>query len=96
MSDSALAAGPELSIYRVAELKPIWWAALEAGCTRLDLSEVAEVDGAGVQLVLALWQASKLHGRPLALVGASDAVQEAFQLVGASQLLSLETEAPHA
>ena len=93
MSPVTIYAGSELSIYQVAALKSDWWAQLSAEPIRLDLGDVSEIDGAGVQLTLALWRAAHLRGGGLSLVRVSDAAHEALSLVGASALLQTLTPA---
>jgi len=70
----------ELTIYRAAELAGAMKAALAAvadgGALELDLSEVAEMDCAGVQLLLAARRSAAESGRTLRLSGRSAAVDE--------------------
>lgn len=58
------------------------------GLAELDLSEVAECDTAGVQLLLALRRAAAAGGRSLHLVQPSPAVAEAARRLGAAELLA--------
>ena len=71
-----------LTIYAVAEARPEL-AAVVAGqkFTTLDLSEVDELDTAGVQLLLWLKREAGRQGATLALVLHSPAVVEVFDLL---------------
>lgn len=75
----------ELSIYRAAELKPLMLGALSAvggaAQTRFDLSEVSEIDTAGVQLLLLARREAAACGVVLELAAASPAVRSAFALL---------------
>lgn len=70
----------EMTIYRAADLKVALLAALE-GVDRLeiDLSEVSEIDSAGVQLLMMIKQAARGKGAELRLSGHSPAVLDVFQ-----------------
>lgn len=82
-----LAVGPELTIYQVAELRPAWLAAYAAGTRRFDLSAVAEIDGAGVQLLVALWRLGRRDGDAVQLDTPSAAVNDALALAGAGAIV---------
>ncbi len=73
----------ELTIYRAAELAEAMKAALAGvpagGAFELDLSEVTEMDCAGVQLLIAARRSSQESGRTLRVAGSSPAVAEVFQ-----------------
>jgi len=71
----------ELTIYTVAELA----AALlpQMGATprlELDLSQVTEMDGAGLQLLAVLEREAGIAGTALSVTGQSQAVMQALQL----------------
>ncbi len=72
----------ELTIYRAAELAAALRAALAevpAGAAfELDLSDVTEMDCAGVQLLIAARRSTDESGRVLHLTGSSPAVAEVF------------------
>ena len=73
----------ELTIYRAAELAAEMRAALAevpgGGAFELDLSEVTEMDCAGVQLLIAAKRSTDESGRSLRLAGSSPAVAEVFE-----------------
>ena len=73
----------ELTIYRAAELAAAMRAALAevpgGGAFELDLSEVTEMDCAGVQLLIAARRSAQESGRTLRVAGNSPAVAEVFQ-----------------
>lgn len=71
----------ELTIYRAAELKPVLLDAVRRSPEpRFDLSEVTEIDTAGVQLLLLSRREAASLDRTFALVQPSAAVREAFAL----------------
>ncbi|WP_263262752.1 STAS domain-containing protein [Pseudomonas entomophila] len=73
----------DLTIYTALELHGALMPWLEQPCEwQLDLAEVSEVDGAGLQLLLALRQQVLSAGHPLRLAGCSPAVNEALALCG--------------
>ena len=82
----------ELTIYRAAELAPSLNAALaetpEGAAFEIDLSEVSEMDCAGVQLLMAARKSALAAGRELRLAGCSDAVREVFQTLELSALFA--------
>jgi anti-sigma B factor antagonist len=82
---AALRLEGELTIYRAAELKVQWLAAVEAPSSAptltFDLSEVTEIDSAGVQLLLLAQRSAAQRQRTLRLVGLSAATQEVFALL---------------
>ena len=73
----------ELTIYRAAELATAMKAALAevpgGGAFELDLSDVTEMDSAGVQLLIAARRSAQESGRTLRLAGSSPAVAEVFR-----------------
>lgn len=87
-ADAVLAIGGELNIYRAAELKSELLAALERGTSiDIDLSGVAEVDTAGLQLLLVALRTAAVRGKALRFLSPSDAVLEALELVNLRFLL---------
>lgn len=79
----------ELSIYRAAELAQAladWQSQTAAQSTplTLDLSEVTEMDCAGLQLLLSLLRSTQQAGQVLEIAAASDAVTEVLGLAGAA------------
>jgi anti-anti-sigma factor len=80
---TSLALDGELTIYRVEELRGTLIAAL-AGLTagavlELNLADVSEFDGAGVQLLMAAKKSAQAEQRELRLVAHSPAVLEVFE-----------------
>lgn len=75
----------ELTIYRAAELCDALKAAVAGvpeGCEfDVDLSEVTEMDSAGVQLLMAARKTARSGGRQLRISAASPAVAEVFQIL---------------
>lgn len=75
----------ELSIYRAGELKLLMMSAVAAVAGRsqaqFDLSEVTEIDTAGVQLLLLACREAAAGGLALKLAAASPAVRSAFALL---------------
>lgn len=92
----------ELTIYAVAELHPQWlaWAQHAAGPDgppTVDGSAVEQVDGAGLQLLVALQHSLAGSGQPLRLTGASDALRDACAALGlAGWLAGLQAATPEA
>lgn len=92
MSASTLPAvrlDPELTIYAAAATRERLLAAFEAarqgqppGALVLDLSDVCEIDSAGVQLLVAASRSASQAGLAFALRGHSACVREAFALYG--------------
>lgn len=77
----------ELTIYQVGELHAAAQPWLAEGCPwQLDLSQVTEMDGAGLQWLLFLQQHLRAGGHDLAVIAASDAVRDVLQLCPAPGL----------
>lgn len=96
-----LAIAGELSIYRAAELAQslAQWHAHSSGTDthlRLDLSEVTEMDSAGLQLLLSLVRSTQQAGQTLVIYAPSEAVTEVLDTAGAHPFFTLEaaTDAP--
>jgi anti-sigma B factor antagonist len=71
----------EMTIYTAADLKNRIVAALGAASTlEIDLSEVSEIDSAGLQLLMLAKREAAAQGKQVALVGHSHAVIECFDL----------------
>jgi anti-anti-sigma factor len=85
MTPSSFRIDGELTIYRAAELAAAMKAALadvaDGGLLEVDLSEVAEMDSAGVQLLLAAKRSAGESGRSLRLSGRSPAVDEVLAIL---------------
>lgn len=72
----------ELTIYRAAELKEALMQPLaHAGVLEVDLSDVSEIDTAGLQLLILARRAAGERQGELRLSGHSAAVQEVFELL---------------
>jgi ABC-type transporter Mla MlaB component len=88
----------EVTIYTASELHPAWVGALPALQARasatlsstvtVDASAVDEVDGAGVQLLLALQHELHVHGLTLHLDPVSTPLREACRALGVAPLLA--------
>ena len=90
----------ELTIYAVSELRTQWLAALDAGpgegdCV-VDASAVAEVDGAGLQLLVALSRQLAAHDAALRLASPTAALRDACATLGLSALLDAPAPATEA
>ncbi len=83
----------ELTIYAAAELRPQWLAWLDraagADDAPVQAAAVTEVDGAGLQLLLALRRSLSAHGLSLRLIDPSPALQEACRAAGLQAALDL-------
>ncbi|MDH0748778.1 STAS domain-containing protein [Pseudomonas sp. GD03842] len=77
----------ELTIYTVAELTEALLPHVgSAPSLALDLSQVTEIDGAGVQWLAVIHRESVHEGTALRLTGQSQAVAQALQLCGRAAL----------
>lgn len=72
----------ELTIYTVGRHKPALLAAIAqaTGATELDVSQVTEIDTAGLQLLLVARSAAAARGQTLRLEAPSAAVRELLEL----------------
>lgn len=71
----------EMTIYTAAELKSQLLPHLtRPGALNIDLSQVSEVDSAGLQLLILAKRETRITGQTLLLTSHSRAVQEAFEL----------------
>lgn len=78
----------EMSIYSVTELKPRLLAYLHENQSVLfDLTEVSEMDTAGIQL---LWLCHQEAGKALAIAGISSAALEAITLLRLERQFNLQ------
>lgn len=76
-----LALEGEMTIYRAAEIKQQLLPAFDnAGKIEIDLSNVTEIDGSGLQLMLGAKLESILRDIPLSFTGHSAVVQEVLDL----------------
>ena len=69
----------EFTIYRAMELKEVLFA--DPAPTEVDLSGVTEFDSSGLQLLMLAKTTALAQGRPFNLVGHSEAVIDAFELL---------------
>lgn len=78
----------KLTIYEVAEMKPVLMAWLAQSKSRLeiDLAGIDEIDSAGVQLLALLKQESQHHGKTLGLHNHAQPVQRIFVRMGVVSL----------
>lgn len=75
----------ELTIYTAAELKEKIASALQAGQPiEIDLSQIGEMDTAGLQLLLLAQRESATRKLPITFVEPSQAVTDTLQLCGMS------------
>jgi len=73
----------ELTIYTALELKDQLLAALSATeALELDLSEVGEIDAAGLQLLVMIKQQAAVSGKALSVTGHSPVVLDLLDLSG--------------
>lgn len=87
----------ELTIYTAAETKERIVAALAAdSALDIDLSQVGEIDSAGLQLLIMAQRAAKALGRDVALVNHSTAVRECLELCNMSAVSGDSSAAPAA
>lgn len=82
----------ELTIYSVGELRPQWLAWLnrcraDKNGAFVEAGAVAEVDAAGVQLLLSLARQMQAEQRPMTVLNASAALVTACGALGLSALL---------
>jgi anti-anti-sigma factor len=78
----------ELTIYTAAELKEKFSASLLAGQPlAIDLSQVGEMDTAGLQLLLLAQRESAARQQPVTFLKPSQAVLDTLQLCGLSDLV---------
>ena len=71
----------DLTIYRVAELREIIFPKIDqANELEIDLSQVSEIDSAGLQLLIAAKLEAMIRDKHLHFVGHSKPVLEAFDL----------------
>ncbi len=88
-SNGCILVDGELIMQRAEEIRPLLLAALPTDGTvaRLDLSQVSEIDAAGLQLLMAATREVLSRGTTLQIVAASQAVRETFELFRLDALL---------
>lgn len=91
---AVLALPAELTIYTAGELRPLWltWLSALPGDAepQADGSTVAEVDAAGLQLLLSLARALAQDGRTLRVQQPSASLQRACEGLGLTELLDAD------
>ncbi len=89
MSGDRLVLEGELTIYRAAEVKAqiVEWLE-QALRPQLDLSQITEIDTAGVQLLLFARREAQRAGHPATLHAPSDAVRRAMDLLDLTEHLA--------
>jgi len=87
--DGQICIAGELMMHTAEEIRPLLLASLPTDGTvaHLDLSQVTEIDTAGLQLLLAAHRETKCRGASLLVVAASGAVVDVLQLARQSSLL---------
>lgn len=80
--DTVLRLEPELTIYKAAALRQMLAEALGTGPLVLDLADVSEIDGAGLQLLMAARRDADARRISLTLRAHSAAVRDTFILCG--------------
>jgi len=78
---SALRIDTELTIYTAQTLFAQWREQLPAKQYRLELTGVTDCDMSGIQLLLLFAREAKAAGKKLHIVGASDVIEQALQLL---------------
>lgn len=92
LNTHTLAVDGELTVYRVHALKDEWLAALATHAVlAIDLVDVSEVDGAGLQLLLSARHEARLRGGSLCIAGHSAVTREAVELAGLCMELGTDT-----
>lgn len=83
----------ELIMQRAEEIKPLLLASLplDGSVARLDLSQVTEMDTAGLQLLMAANREVINRGTTLTIVAASEAVRTTLELFRQTSLLAPAT-----
>lgn len=79
----------ELNIYAAGAAAEAVLAPLREGVSSMDLGEVSEIDGAGLQLLLMANRVTQGAGRELRIAAASKAVRETLDLVQCDELRNL-------
>lgn len=89
-TECRLSLSGEMSIYNAAELKPQLLTCLQdAESLALDLTEVTELDTAGLQLLWLCQQEAALTGKAFTITATSAAAMESIALLGLEQPFNL-------
>jgi anti-sigma B factor antagonist len=80
--DGCIRLDGELTMHRAEEIRPLLLASLptDGAVARVDLSQVSEIDTAGLQLLMAASRETVNRGTSLQIVAASQAVRETLEL----------------
>lgn len=82
----------ELTIYTAAALQQLLLDALNAGSkVEIDLSEVSEMDCAGLQLLIAARREAARQGKPIHIAGSSQVVLDLLELCALSGIIDEAT-----
>lgn len=100
--NTALSLPAELAIYTATDVRSqlldmAQAAPLSDTHLHVDASAVSEIDGAGIQLLIALDKSLRCRGQRLVLASPSACVRQAMQLTGATHLACVDPgkEVPH-
>ena len=86
-----LRVGGDMSIYSVAELKPRLMAYLQnSQFVSVDLTEITEMDTAGLQLLWLCHQEAVATGKEFVIAGTGPAAKEAMTLLRLDRQLNLQ------
>lgn len=95
MNTSTLKIDGDLTVYAVHDLKTQFMSSLSSNQhLQLDLSEVSEVDGAGLQLIASARLHAKSHGQQITIVRPSPVVHEALMLTGLIHDIDIDQNNP--
>ena len=85
----------EMNIYCAAAAKDLVFTAVRAnlGEAAIDLSQVSEIDTAGLQILVMARRMSVACGSELRIINPSTPAREALELCGLAKLISTETRA---
>jgi len=87
--DGRICVTGELLMHTAEQIRPMLLASLptDGSLARLDLSQVTEIDTAGLQLLMAAYRETTSRGTSLLVVAASGAVTEVLHLARQSSLM---------
>lgn len=88
--DGRLRLTGDLTVYSTSELRHLLYIGLPAGDgpVELDLSEVTELDTAGLQLLMLLRRRASGAGRELRIMGESSVARQTLRILGLTDLLT--------